>query len=56
MLGGFVVAVEGIGISVVCVIIMALAIFGWLASRAIPPAEPANPDLRFDWNIIVQTY
>ena len=56
MLGGFVVAIEGVGVSVVCAIVMTLAILGWLASRAIPPAESANPSLRFEWNIIAQTY
>ena len=56
MLGGFAVAIEGIGTNIVCVIIMSLAILGWLASRKIPVAKAASPQLRFRWNLLSQTY
>ena len=56
MLGGFAVSIEENGVTVVSVIVMLLAISGWLASREIPRAEPANAEIRIGWNIISQTH
>ena len=55
MLGGFAISIEGIGVNIVCVTVIGLAILGWLASREIPVAKAANPQLRLQWNIFSQT-
>lgn len=55
MLGGFAISIEGFGVNIVCVTVIGLAILGWLASREIPVAKAANPQLRFEWNIFSQT-
>ena len=55
MLGGFVVAVEETGTTLTSLIVIALAIVGWLASRGIPRAEPADSQLRINWNIAAHT-
>jgi len=36
--------------------LVTVALFGYLASRAIPAAPAALPDLKFDWNIPRQTW
>ena len=56
MLGGFVMALDRIGVGIVCVIVIGLAILGWAASREIPPAAPPKPDLEFRWNFLAHTY
>ncbi|MEZ5838248.1 MAG: acyl-[ACP]--phospholipid O-acyltransferase [Geminicoccaceae bacterium] len=52
--GGLLIAMPG-GIVWVSAGIIAIAIAGYLASRMIPAQEPADPDLRIDWNIIGET-
>lgn len=36
--------------------VVALAIVGWLVSRAIPEAPPADPELRINWNPLTETW
>ena len=35
--------------------VILVAVAGWLASRAIPHASPASPDLKVNWNPVTQT-
>ena len=55
LLGGLVVALEGIGVSAIGAVLVTVAAAGWLASRAIPaaPASPAAPPV--DWNVARST-
>jgi len=56
MLGGFAISIEGIGTVVVSIIIIGLAIGGWLTSRAIPLAQPAHNNFpQIKWNLVSQT-
>ncbi len=55
MLGGFVVAVQGTGPTLVSAVVLCLAVAGWLASRSIPRAAPADPRIAVDWNLLSQT-
>jgi MFS family permease len=56
IVGGTLVAVPGIGIPATGAAIVAIAGLGWLASRAIPPAPAAAPDLKLDPNPFRQTW
>lgn len=38
------------------IIVIIIAVAGWLCSRGIPVAEPASPDLSIDWNPFTQTF
>src|SRR5262249_37042169 len=53
--GGALVSVPGWGTTLVSVTVVALAVTGWLASRAIPPAPPSDPDLRIRANPFSET-
>ncbi|MBA8889594.1 1-acyl-sn-glycerol-3-phosphate acyltransferase [Dokdonella fugitiva] len=37
-------------------LVIAIALVGWLTSRAIPPAPATAPDLRFNWNPFTETW
>ncbi|MCP4695076.1 MAG: MFS transporter, partial [Desulfobacterales bacterium] len=37
-------------------VVILLAVAGWLASRRIPRAAPASPDLKINWNPVAQTW
>ncbi len=36
--------------------VLVIAVFGYFASRAIPPAPASAPDLRFNWNFFGETW
>jgi 1-acyl-sn-glycerol-3-phosphate acyltransferase len=36
-------------------LVLAIAVLGYLVCRAIPPAPPSAPDLRFNWNPFTET-
>jgi 1-acyl-sn-glycerol-3-phosphate acyltransferase len=55
ILGGVLIAIPGSGPVVVSLATIGLAVVGWLASRAIPPAPPDDPELRVRWNPFVET-
>jgi len=38
------------------VLVIAVALLGWLTSRSIPPAPATAPDLRFNWNPFTETW
>ena len=56
VVGGLLVAVPEVGPAATSVLIVALAVLGWLASRAIPDAPAADPELKLDPNILRQTW
>lgn len=54
MLGGWLIA-QSDGVPGVGAVIVAVAILGYLTSRAIPPAPAAAPELKINWNAITET-
>ncbi|MGD9585242.1 MAG: MFS transporter [Brachymonas sp.] len=56
MAGGLLVAVPGVGPSLVAGVCLTLAVAGWLAARAVPPAPSAQPDLRINPNPLSETW
>ena len=53
--GGLLVSVGGVGPLLVAVCVVAVAVLGYGASRAIPPAPPARPDLEIRYNLVAET-
>lgn len=53
--GGLLIAMQPLGPVIVAGCVIALAIAGWLASRAIPIAEATAPDLRLRYNPLTET-
>lgn len=43
------------GVTLVCIGTIGIAVFGWLASRAIPVSPPPAPDLIINWNPLTET-
>ena len=56
MLGGSLMLVPDRGPMLASLAVLAIAVLGYLASRAIPPAPPTAPELRIDWNIFTETW
>ena len=56
VLGGLLAAVPGKGPALVGAITVAVAVAGWLASRAIPEAPPTDPGLRVSANVARETW
>lgn len=52
--GGLLILTED-GSVTVSALVIGMAVAGWLASRFIPPAEPAAPELRMRWNVVAET-
>jgi acyl-[acyl-carrier-protein]-phospholipid O-acyltransferase/long-chain-fatty-acid--[acyl-carrier-protein] ligase len=52
--GGLLILAEG-GTAIVSAMLLVLALAGWAASLFIPPAKPATPDLRVNWNLYIET-
>lgn len=48
--------VENPGSVMVAIVIVAVAVAGWLASRRIPKAAPMDPTLRINWNMATETW
>jgi len=55
ILGGLLVAQTDFA-PLVAAAVIGIAILGYLASRAIPAAAPAAPDLRINWNPLTETW
>ena len=55
MAGGLLMALPG-GSVVVGGAVVGVALLGYLCARAIPPAPPADPHLRIDWNPLSETW
>ena len=57
MLGGTLIAAEGPnGPLFASMAVLAIAVAGYLACRAIPPAPAAAPELKFNWNLFSETW
>ena len=56
MLGGGLMLSQQHGPLLASLAVLAIAVLGYLASRAIPPAPATAPDLRIDWNIFSATW
>ena len=54
--GGLVVAIKPAGIAWAAALTIAIAIFGWVASRRIPHTPAVAPDLRINWNLFSETW
>jgi 1-acyl-sn-glycerol-3-phosphate acyltransferase len=54
--GGLAVAVPGRGTAIVSVVLIAVAIAGYLASPGIPVAAPTAPGLAIRWNAVAETW
>ncbi|WP_428380194.1 MFS transporter [Nevskia ramosa] len=55
MLGGWLIA-RSYGVPGVSVVIVAIAVLGYLTARAIPTAPAAAPDLKINWNAFSETW
>jgi 1-acyl-sn-glycerol-3-phosphate acyltransferase len=48
-------AMASVGPAAASILVLAIALAGYLVCRAIPPAPPTAPDLRFNWNPFTET-
>lgn len=56
ILGGGLVASHEIGLLPICMVTLFLAIAGYISSRWIPTAPPAEPDLKLNFNLLGETW
>jgi 1-acyl-sn-glycerol-3-phosphate acyltransferase len=56
MLGGWLVAQEGWGVSAAAFVTMGISAAGFLLSRLIPLAPAAAPELKINWNPLTETW
>jgi len=56
IVGGLAVAVENSGPVVLAAVLIAIACFGYLASRRIPVTRAVDPELRINWNPWTETW
>jgi len=56
MLGGGLMLAPGMGPTLASVAVIAIALVGYAASRAIPPAPATNPSLKLEWNPFVESW
>ncbi len=56
MLGGWLVAQEGWGVSAAAFVTMGISATGFLLSRLIPLAPAAAPELKINWNPLTETW
>jgi len=54
--GGILITVPGLGGALVGAAVIVLALLGYAASRAIPPAAAAAPELKINWNPFTETW
>ncbi len=54
--GGSLMALAVIGPSAASILVVGVAIVGYLVSRTIPPAPAAAPELAFNWNPLTETW
>lgn len=55
LVGGLFILASG-GAMIISIIVVSLAITGWLASRAIPATGSAAPGLKVNWNFLAETW
>ncbi len=56
IVGGLLVAVDGIGPFLTGIVVVLFACLGWLASRLIPLAPANDPGLKINWNPFTETW
>ncbi len=56
LVGGIVIMFEGEGELYICILVITIALVGWLSSRKIPLAESANKELKLNFNIFTETF
>lgn len=56
LVGGIVVLIDDFGPVYVSILVICIAVLGWVNSQKIPLAESANQDLKINWNIITETW
>ena len=56
MIGGWLVARPGWGVAGVAVTTIAISAGAFVLSRRIPHAAPPDPNLRFNWNLVTETW
>jgi MFS family permease len=56
ILGGILIAIKPEGRILVSILVVFVAICGWLVSRKIPQAVPSDPRLKINWNFIAETF
>ncbi|HMB57082.1 MAG TPA: MFS transporter [Arenimonas sp.] len=56
MLGGGLMGVPGRGPMLASLAVLGIALVGYFASRAIPPAPPTSPDLKINWNPLTESW
>jgi 1-acyl-sn-glycerol-3-phosphate acyltransferase len=56
MLGGGLMLAPGLGPALASIAVIAIALIGYAASRAIPPAPATNPGLKLEWNPFVESW
>ncbi len=49
-------SIDTIGILLVCMMVLVVAVVGYLSSRQLPQVSVANDNLKIDWNPIKQTF
>ena len=55
MVGGSLMALGDFGATAASILVVGIAVLGYLVSRAIPPAPASAPDLKFNWNPVSET-
>ena len=55
VMGGVVVNIDAVGLQLISFLVVCFALAGWLSSRWIPEAEPADPHLVLEWNVFSHT-
>jgi 1-acyl-sn-glycerol-3-phosphate acyltransferase len=55
MAGGSLMALGDFGVTAASILVVGVAVIGFLFSRAIPPAPATAPDLKFNWNPASET-
>lgn len=56
MLGGILIGIDDLGTTVIAIVLVTVALLGYLSSRFIPAAPCADPGLRINWNPISETW
>jgi 1-acyl-sn-glycerol-3-phosphate acyltransferase len=55
MAGGSLMALGGVGETAASILVVGVALVGYLTARAIPPAPATAPNLKFNWNLFSET-
>ncbi len=56
LVGGIVIMFEGKGELYISILVISIALAGWLSSRKIPLAESANQELKLNFNFFTETF